>query len=168
MTVFSFHYAVHQENIDQVEPIDFPENSNYRKIYLDTVSNQVDSILGNRNQTNNQLSDQNLMPDSKTSQTISLIDQNKILSLVERKQQLNQNTLNFNLRSLTPIAEWEGYIDQIKGNEFFVKMVNINTDKSIPEDLATFSVNEVSEHDQKLLKEGACVRFIRSGTFTFW
>ena len=159
MTGFFSHSAIYQENIDQVEPRDFPENSKDREIYMNKVTNQVNSILGVK-QTNNLQSDNNLMPSYEASQTIRQTDQNKILSLVEREPQSNQNTRKFNLRSLTPIAEWEGYIDQVKGNEFFVKMVNINTNKSVPEDLATFSVSDVSEHDLKLLKKGAYVRFI--------
>lgn len=39
-------------------------------------------------------------------------------------------------------------------------MVNINTKESMPVDLATFSIDDVSEHDLKLLKEGAYVRFV--------
>ncbi|MCY3715805.1 MAG: hypothetical protein OXG92_04975 [Chloroflexi bacterium] len=159
MTVFSSHSALHQNNIDEFEPRDFPQNSKDREIYLDKVTNEIDSILGVQ-QTNNLQSDNNLMPSYEASQTVRQTGQNKILSLVEREPQSNQNTRRFNLRSLTPIAEWEGYIDQVNGNEFFVKMVNINTNKSVPEDLATFSVSDVSEHDLKLLKKGAYVRFI--------
>ena len=160
MTASLSHSDLHQDYTDQFEPRDYRENSNDRKIYFGKVTNKVNSILDSINKTNYQQSVENKLPDNEFSQTIEPIDQSKILSLVERKQQLNQNTLKLNLRSLTPIAEWVGYIDQIKGNEFFVKMVNINTNKSIPEDLATFSVNDVSEHDLKLLKEGAYVRFI--------
>lgn len=160
MTVFSSHSAIHQENINEFEPREFTQNSKDREIYLDKVTNEIDSILDSINQTNYQQSVKYKLPDNEFSQTIEPIDQSKILSLVERKQKLNQNALRLNSRSLTPIAEWEGYIDQVKGNEFFVKMVNINTNKSVPEDLATFSVSDVSEHDLKLLKKGAYVRFI--------
>lgn len=159
MNVFSSNSSQHRDKINQFEP-DYHENSNDRKIYFAKVAHQVDSILGNINQPKLPTECKKQIISKEFSQAIKPIDQSKILSLVENKQQLNQNSQKLNLRSLTPIAEWEGYIHEVKGNEFFVKMVNINTKQSIPEDLATFSVNDVSEHDLKLLNKGAYVRFI--------
>ncbi len=64
------------------------------------------------------------------------------------------------MRTLTPTAEWEGYIESIGEGEFFVKMVNVLSKSPLPTDQATFSKDDISEHDQQLLKEGAIVRWI--------
>lgn len=42
----------------------------------------------------------------------------------------------------------------------FVAIPDLHPNESMPVDLATFSINDVSEHDLKLLKEGAYVRFV--------
>ena len=137
-----------------------PENSKAGKNYIDQIRNEVDAILDSINQENYHQGINSKLPDNEFSHTLKPIDQSKILSWVENKQQSDQKAFWLNSRSLTPIAEWEGYIEQITEKEFFVKMVNINTNESMLVDLATFSINDVSEHDLKLLKEGAYVRFV--------
>ena len=62
--------------------------------------------------------------------------------------------------SFNPISEWEGYIDSIEGSEFTVKMVNLESKIEIPTDLATFSMEDVSEDDRHLVKEGAIIRWV--------
>ena len=63
-------------------------------------------------------------------------------------------------RTLTPTAEWEGYVESITEDKFVVKMTNVRTDSSLPTDQAVFSKNEVSEHERHLLNEGAIVRWV--------
>lgn len=63
-------------------------------------------------------------------------------------------------RSLLSLIEWEGYIDSIDEKEFSVRMVNIRSKSPLPVDLATFSKDDISEYDRKLLRVGAIVRWI--------
>ncbi len=63
-------------------------------------------------------------------------------------------------RTLTPTAEWEGYVESISDHEFTAKMVYLNSNSSIPTDIATFSIDEVSEDDWQLLIKGAIFRWI--------
>lgn len=64
-------------------------------------------------------------------------------------------------RQFYPIIEWEGYVDEITETEFFVKMVNLRSNSTIPEDMASFSIiKDVGDEDRKLLKEGAIVRYV--------
>ncbi len=65
-----------------------------------------------------------------------------------------------NARSLTPIVEWEGYIESIGNDDFCVRMVDVRSKSPLPTDHATFSKNDINEHDRQLLKEGAIVRWV--------
>ena len=62
--------------------------------------------------------------------------------------------------TLTPTAEWEGYIESIDGEEFFVVMTNVRSNCSLPTDQAMFSISDINEYERPLLKEGAIVRWI--------
>ncbi len=42
------------------------------------------------------------------------------------------------VRTLQPIAEWEGYIDQITEDEFSVKMIDVRSKSALPIDQAFF------------------------------
>ena len=65
-----------------------------------------------------------------------------------------------NARSLNPISEWEGYIESIEENVFLVRMVNIRSKSQLPEDEATFQVNELSDYQRQHLEVGAIVRWV--------
>ncbi len=63
-------------------------------------------------------------------------------------------------RTLHPIAEWEGYVETITGDEFSVILVNISSNSSMPTDQAIFSRDDISDNDFQLLRIGAIVRWI--------
>ena len=62
--------------------------------------------------------------------------------------------------TLTPTAEWEGYVESISDEEFFVVMTNVRSNSSLPTDQAVFSKDDINEHERSLLREGAIVRWI--------
>ena len=64
------------------------------------------------------------------------------------------------LPSLTPMAEWEGFVENIGDDEFAVVMVNVHSKSTLPTDQAVFSKDDINEHDRSLLREGAIVRWI--------
>ena len=94
---------------------------------------------------------------------------NKTTSIVDRKiddfvaphsaRQLGDEFIP-NTRSLNPISEWEGYIESIEENVFLVRMVNIRSKSQLPEDEATFQVNELSDYQRQHLEVGAIVRWV--------
>ena len=63
-------------------------------------------------------------------------------------------------RTLTPTAEWEGYVESIGEDDFFVRMTNVRSNSSLPDDHAVFSKDDISEHERHFLKEGAIVRWV--------
>ena len=65
-----------------------------------------------------------------------------------------------NTRSLNPISEWEGYIENIDENVFLVRMVNIRSKSQLPEDEATFQLNELSDYQRQHIEVGAIVRWV--------
>ena len=65
-----------------------------------------------------------------------------------------------NTRSLNPISEWEGYVESIEENVFLVRMVNIRSKSQLPEDEATFQINELSDYQRQHLEVGAIVRWV--------
>ena len=62
--------------------------------------------------------------------------------------------------TLTPTAEWEGHVESIGEDDFFVVMTNVRSKSALPTDQAVFSKDDISEHQRPLLKEGAIVRWI--------
>ena len=65
-----------------------------------------------------------------------------------------------NTRSLNPISEWEGYVESIEEGVFLVRMVNIRSKSQLPEDEATFQINELSDYQRQHLEVGAIVRWV--------
>ena len=63
------------------------------------------------------------------------------------------------IRTFNPSAEWEGYVEDIGEEEFTVRLVNINSDSSVPEEMATFKKSDISDKDRSLLVPGAIVRW---------
>ena len=68
--------------------------------------------------------------------------------------------IHINLRSFSPTAEWEGYVEEIGDDDFSVRIVDIKSGSSLPEEVATFSKSELSQRDRKLLVPGAIVRWV--------
>lgn len=60
-------------------------------------------------------------------------------------------------RTLIPIEEWEGYVENIDGDKFIVSMVNLRSKSTVPEEQATFTKDDVSKDQQELIVEGAAV-----------
>lgn len=63
-------------------------------------------------------------------------------------------------RSFNPTMEWEGYVENIGEADFVVRMVNVKSGDALPADMATFSMDDLSEYDKGLLREGAIVRWV--------
>ena len=95
---------------------------------------------------------------SKTSQTVDRIDPKKVVPPVNNRVLDNETARP--KRTLIPTAEWEGYVESITENEFSVRMMDVRSKSPLPVDQATFSKDDVSEYDRKLLVEGAIVRWI--------
>ncbi len=62
--------------------------------------------------------------------------------------------------TLTPTAEWEGYVESIDDDTFSVIMTNVRSDSALPTDQAVFSKDDINEHERSLLREGAILRWI--------
>ena len=65
-----------------------------------------------------------------------------------------------NTRSFSPTTEWEGYVEDIGEDEFTVRLVDVKSPSSLPEDMATFTKSELSQRERRLLVPGAIVRWI--------
>ena len=63
-------------------------------------------------------------------------------------------------RSLTPISEWEGYVESIEGEMFTVRLVNTRSGDTLPDEEAEFSTSELSGDQRKRLEVGAIVRWV--------
>lgn len=63
-------------------------------------------------------------------------------------------------RSLTPISEWEGYVESIDGELFTVRLVNTRSGDTLPDEEAEFSTSELSGDQRKSLEVGAIVRWV--------
>ena len=94
---------------------------------------------------------------NRTTRTVDNAIDDSVASLSAR--QLGDE-FSRNVRSLNPISEWEGYIESIDENVFLVRMVNIRSKSQLPEDEATFQVNELSEYQRQHLEVGAIVRWV--------
>ena len=63
-------------------------------------------------------------------------------------------------RSFSPFQEWEGYVDTVDDKEFTVRVVDVKAKDTVPTDIATFSIDDLSEDERALLREGAIVRWV--------
>ena len=63
-------------------------------------------------------------------------------------------------RSLTPLAEWEGYVASIEGEEFRLRLVNIASGDELADEEASFSINELSMEQRSRLEIGTIVRWV--------
>lgn len=63
-------------------------------------------------------------------------------------------------RTLTPLSEWEGYVESILDDAFIVRMVNIRSKTNLPDEDAVFSKADLSRHQREMLREGAIVRWV--------
>ena len=63
-------------------------------------------------------------------------------------------------RSLTPLMEWEGSVEAIKGEEFVARLVNVATGELPPTEEARFPISELSDFQRENLKTGAIFRWV--------
>ena len=63
-------------------------------------------------------------------------------------------------RTLSPLGEWEGFVEKIEDDGFVVRMVDVKSKTSLPEELARFSKSEVADHQKERLRVGAIVRWV--------
>ena len=72
--------------------------------------------------------------------------------------------------SLQPIQEWEGVVTSITDSSFSAALVDVTAGSKESSEIAEFPIEEVSEEDQKLLRDGAIFRWVigyqRSSTGT--
>lgn len=64
------------------------------------------------------------------------------------------------VRSLNPIAEWEGYVEGVGDDDFWVRLVNVKSGENLPTDEARFAKSELSEFWLPHLEVGAIVRWV--------
>ena len=97
------------------------------------------------------------VPTNTTTHTVDTTIDNVVAPLSVRRLggEIYRNT-----RSLNPISEWEGFVDYIEGNEFLVRMTNIQSGSPLPMDEATFQINELSDYQRRHLEVGAIVRWV--------
>lgn len=62
-------------------------------------------------------------------------------------------------RALLPIQEWEGYVTEVAKNGFTAQLVDLNAEDDLPTEEADFSIEDVSDPDLRLLREGAVFRW---------
>ena len=157
-------YSLGLASTSAEQPVDFPdsENENEPRDYLEKriKSNVIYALQTNSHQGNisTSLEEFNQSDITEHAGLISMTaDKMNIDQLFPPVRDRVQQSAK---RTLTPTAEWEGYVESISEGKFFVKMVNVRSNSPLPTDQATFSKDDISEHDQQLLKEGAIVRWI--------
>ncbi len=95
---------------------------------------------------------------NKSSQTVVQMSAKRVAPLVSRWHP--HMTKPRKRRTLTPIAEFEGYVEYITEDKFSVRMVDVRSNSPLPVDHADFRKLDICEYDQHLLKEGAIVRWV--------
>ncbi len=146
------------------QPVDSPDSATEKKL-MDFLENRIKSKVNHALQTNTH--QENMSSGLDVFYQSDIAEHAVWTSMTEDKMDFEQlfqpvrdRVRQPEMRTLTPTAEWEGYIESIGDEEFFVKMVNVLSKSPLPTDQATFSKDDISEQDQKLLKEGAIVRWI--------
>jgi hypothetical protein len=62
-------------------------------------------------------------------------------------------------RALLPIQEWEGYVTEVTEDGFTAQLVDLTAEDELPTEEADFSMEDVSDPDLRLLREGAVFRW---------
>lgn len=131
----------------------------YKRVFRNRENEYFDSsetIDNSKINIDNSFEDSSVVSNKTTSIADTAIDA-VVAPLSARRlgDQFSKNT-----RSLNPISEWEGYIESIEENVFLVRMVNIRSKSQLPEDEATFQINELSDYQRQHLEVGAIVRWV--------
>ena len=94
----------------------------------------------------------------QASESVGQLETKRVVPPVDRCDWDQRNARK--VRTLHPIAEWEGFVESITADEFSVRMVNVRSNSLLPTDQTTFNRNNVSDYDQQLLRVGAIVRWV--------
>lgn len=62
--------------------------------------------------------------------------------------------------SLQPLQEWEGYVSEVRENTFTARLVDMTANQKIEDEIGEFSIEELSEDNVALLREGAVFRWV--------
>lgn len=62
-------------------------------------------------------------------------------------------------RALLPLQEWEGYVMSVSDDGFTAQLVDLTAEDDLPAEEADFSLDDVSDPDRRLLREGAVFRW---------
>jgi hypothetical protein len=62
-------------------------------------------------------------------------------------------------RALLPIQEWEGYVTEVTEDRFTAQLVDLTAEGDLPTEEADFSMEDVSDPDLRLLRQGAVSRW---------
>jgi len=60
---------------------------------------------------------------------------------------------------LIPLQEWEGYVTAVRDDGFSAYLVDLTAGDELPSEEADISLDEVSDPDRRLLREGAVFRW---------
>ena len=63
-------------------------------------------------------------------------------------------------KSLTPVSEWEGFVESIDEDEFTLRLVNVRSGDVLADEEAVFPKSELSSHQRARLEIGAIVRWV--------
>ena len=112
-----------------------------------------------------------LSPRNETTQEDSVNDETLSFNLHHDQNRIDELAIPFsmrkadalrlsNQRSLTPLIEWEGYVESIEGDEFRLRLVNIASGNAVPDEEAVFSMNDLSFEQKSRLAVGSIVRWV--------
>jgi hypothetical protein len=62
--------------------------------------------------------------------------------------------------ALTPLREWEGFVEAISAESFFVKLSDVTDTAGLPTDEAEFELKDLSGADRELLRVGSIIRWV--------
>lgn len=93
---------------------------------------------------------------SNSSQLTNLLDSDKILD--KSIPTIINRDPNY-VVTFSPIQEWEGYVAEILDDTFTGHLVDKTAGKKLPEEAIDFQIDELSDDNKKLLREGAIFRW---------
>lgn len=119
-------------------------NVNYEKVNTETFD--PSSIVGSLPEVHSDQMPQYEDPDSSASFVPTAVISNT----------LTMKTSNFHM-SFVAEQEWEGYVTEVNGDEFKAHLIDLSDETT--EEIAEFSIDEVSSIHKELVKEGAIFRW---------
>ena len=74
-----------------------------------------------------------------------------------KKQTTHKMTCN--QPNFIPVLEWEGWVEEIDGDTFYARLVNLSDENKIPREIAEFCMDDLSNSDQKKLELGSILKW---------